>query len=77
MTAAKRPRNDPAPDAADPAEVAAFLRRLVAAVADGTLEASSPQARRLVSRMELVADAFEALAAANRTSDEASTDADS
>ena len=75
MTAKRRPRNDPAANPADPAEAAAFLRRLVAAVADGTLEASSPQARRLVSRMELVADAFEALAATNRTPDEDSTDA--
>ena len=76
MTAAKRPPSNPTPDPADPAEAAAFLRRLVAAVADGTLEASTPQARRLVRRLELVADAFDLLTIADRDADEDTGDSD-
>lgn len=74
MTAAKPPRNAPA---TSPAEVAALLRRVIAAAQDGTLDASTPQARRLVRRLELVADAFDVLAATDRKAGEGASDAGS
>ena len=65
MTAARQPHSaaalKPAPI---PGDVAALLRRVVAAVADGTLDAASPRARWLVRRLEQVAAAFDLLAAA-------------
>ena len=71
MTAAKHPRSAAAPKPAPcPADVAALLRRVVAAVEDGTLDASSPRARRLVRRLGQVADAFDTIAATDRNPDE-------
>ena len=72
MTAANRPRSNPAPS---PAEVAALLRRVVAAVEDGTLDASSSRARRLLRRLDQVADAFDTLAIADSSADEGTGDA--
>lgn len=55
MTAARHSRRAPAPKPApSPTEVAALLRRVVAAVEDGTLDASSSRARRLVRRLDQV-----------------------
>ena len=63
MAAAKPNFNAPAPS---PAEVAALLRRVIAATEDGTLDSSSTPGRALVRRLELVAGAFDALAASDR-----------
>ena len=76
MTAARHPGTEPAPKPGpDPREVAVLLRRLVAAVEDGTLDVSSPRARRLVRQLEQVADAFDEIADADRNPGEDTGDA--
>lgn len=69
--AARHPRSAAAPKPApSPADVAALLRRVVAAVEDGTVDASSARACRLVRRLELVGDTFDEIAATDRNPDE-------
>lgn len=52
--------------APDPAEVARLLKELLAAVARSDFEAATPEARRLVARLEVAASAFDQLALSPR-----------
>jgi hypothetical protein len=60
MTATK---SNATQDVPDPEEVAALIRRLLAAVYEGKLDPSGSAGARLVARLEALATAFEALAA--------------